>query len=189
MHSFLTRLATILLCIVAGGATAQDIENLNIATVTRAPFSMVEDGKDVGFSVDLLDAVAEQLNLEITYLRKDNFADMLSAVQAREVDGAIANISITAERESVMDFTQPIFDSGVQVMMPADQSGTSAVLSAIFTRQIALSILGGVGSVVWWWHVDVAVRAKPSRVFQERCKRGRVPCILVGAEPCRKRWL
>lgn len=197
MHSFLTRLAGILLCIVAGGAAAQDIENLNIATVTRAPFSMVEDGKDVGFSVDLLDAVAEQLNLEITYQRKDNFADMLSAVQSREVDGAIANISITAERERVMDFTQPIFDSGVQVMMPADQSGTSAVLSAIFTRQIALSILGalvllfGGGMLMWlfernhqeyfkkdakevgfpafWWALNLVV----SGGFEERVPQSR----------------
>ena len=42
----------------------------------------------------------------------------------------------------MIDFTQPIFDSGIQVMMPASPSSTAAVLSAIFTRQIALSILG-----------------------------------------------
>lgn len=139
----------------AGSASAQAAKDLTIATVSRVPFSMVVDGQDAGFSIDLLDAVAQELNLEIKYERKDGFAEMLEAVQTRQVDGAIANISITAERERMMDFTQPIFDSGIQVMMPAGQSDAGAVLSAIFTRQIALSVLGalvllfGGGMMMW----------------------------------------
>lgn len=141
---------SLVLCVSQAAA-----QELTIATVTRAPFSMDQGGVDVGFSIDLLGAVAEELNLTVTYDRKDSFADMLTAVQNGSADGAIANISITAERERLMDFTQPIFDSGIQVMMPASPSNASAVLSAIFTRQIALSILGalvllfGGGMMMW----------------------------------------
>ena len=155
MQAILKVLTALPLLVVADVAAAQDVENLTISTVTRAPFSMEIDGKDEGFSIDLLGAVADELNLNITYSRKDSFSEMLEAVQAREVDGAIANISITAERERAMDFTQPIFDSGIQVMMPAGQSGAGALLSAIFTRQIALSVLGalvllfGGGMLMW----------------------------------------
>ena len=57
----------------------------------------------------------------------------------------------------MMDFTQPIFDSGIQVMRPASPSSSAAILSAIFTRQIAFSILGalvllfGGGMMVWFF--------------------------------------
>ena len=34
------------------------------------------------------------------------------------VDLAIANISITSEREKIMDFSQPIYDSGLQILVP-----------------------------------------------------------------------
>lgn len=155
MQYFLKVLAVISMMLVVTGVTAQTAENLSIATVSRAPFSMEVDGQTAGFSIDLLGAVAEELNLTVNYIRKDSFAEMLDAVKNREVDGAIANISITAERERMMDFTQPIFDSGIQVMMPAGESDSAAVLSAIFTRQIGLSILGalvllfGGGMLMW----------------------------------------
>ena len=57
-------------------------------------------------------------------------------------------------------------------------------------RLIGEICMGGLGTVQlkaadrqkrWWWHVDVAVRAKPSRVFQEGRQRSRVSRILVGA--------
>ena len=155
MHNIYRALLALTLLANASQGAAQAPQQLTIATVTRAPFSMTEDGQDVGFSVDLFAAVAAQLNLSVTYDRKANFAEMLGAVQDGSADGAIANISITADRERVMDFTQPIFDSGIQVMMPRGESGVSAVLGAIFTRQIALSILGalvllfGGGMLMW----------------------------------------
>ena len=129
--------------------------DLTISTVTRPPFSMVEDGVDTGFSIDLFNAVAAQLNMTVTYDRKDGFGEMLTAVQDGSVDGAIANISITAEREKVMDFTQPIFDSGVQVMMPVDGNAASSVVGALFTAEIdlmvlaALVLLFGGGMMMW----------------------------------------
>ena len=157
MRHFLNVFLVSFFCVIGVYASAQTAKDITIATVSRVPFSLEIDWQDAGFSIDLLSAVAEELNLNVTYARKDSFAEMFGAVQAREVDGAIANISITAERERVMDFTQPIFDSGIQVMMPAGQSGASAVLSAIFTRQIALSILGalvllfGGGMLMWFF--------------------------------------
>jgi polar amino acid transport system substrate-binding protein len=59
------------------------------------------------------------------------------------LDAAIANVSITAERERLMDFSQPIFDSGVQVMMRADDSAGLSMLKALFTRQIGLAVMAG----------------------------------------------
>ncbi len=152
MHDIIRTLMALAILMGASTAFAQD---LTISTVTRAPFSMPADDADTGFSVDLLNAVADELGLTITYDRKDSFGDMLDAVQDGVVDAAIANISITAERESRMDFSQPIFESGVQVMMAAEASSSTAMLKALFTRQIgfavlaALVLLFGGGMMMW----------------------------------------
>ena len=71
------------------------------------------------------------------------------------MDAAIANVSITAERERLMDFSQPIFDSGVQVMMRADDSAGLSMLKALFIRQIGLAVMAalvllfGGGMLMW----------------------------------------
>ena len=127
---------------------------LEIMTVTRPPFSMVEDGVDTGFSVDLWTEVAKELDLDFRFNRVDGFSDMLSSVENETADGAIANISITAARERVMDFTQPIFASGLQIMVPFEASTTS-ILSILLRPDFLLAILAafallfGGGMLMW----------------------------------------
>lgn len=132
-------------------AHAQD---LTFATVSREPFSMDQNGADTGFSVDLIREITKDLNRTVSLDRKDSFADMLAAVQNAELDGAIANISITAAREVDMDFTLPIFSSGVQVMLPSE-SAKNALVTTILTREILLAlvfafgILFACGMIMW----------------------------------------
>jgi polar amino acid transport system substrate-binding protein len=155
MSGIIRALMALCMWIGAGSVQAQTAGELTISTVTRAPFSMVVGGVDTGFSVDLLNAVAEELDLSITYVRKDGFSEMLEVVQDGSVDAALANISITAERERLMDFSQPIFESGVQVMMASQANTSSAILKALFTRQIGLAVLAalvllfGGGMLMW----------------------------------------
>lgn len=56
MTNWLKRLGIALVFMLAGGAVlAQDV---TLATVTRKPFSHVEDGTDTGFSIDLWARIA-----------------------------------------------------------------------------------------------------------------------------------
>jgi len=139
---------------VAVAQTSTD--TLRIATVTRAPFSMVDsDGRDTGFSIELLNRVADELDITVEYERFDTFIGMLGAVESGNLDGAIANITITADREEVMDFTQPIFDGGIQVMLKPEDSSAGALVQVLFTRQVgmtvlaALALLGVLGMIMW----------------------------------------
>lgn len=119
-------------------------EPLTIATVTREPFSLMIDGEHSGFSIDLMNAAAAEIGLNVQYERFDSFQGMLSAVQNGDVQAAIANISITAERERLMDFTQPIFDGGVQVMLRSEDSRTVNILSVILTRDVGILVVSAV---------------------------------------------
>lgn len=143
---------TALLLLLPMASWAQD--PISIATVSRAPFSMQEGSRDTGFSIDLWDMVAKDLGMSYEIRRVDSFGKMLELVSSGAVDGAIANISVTAEREAQMDFTKPIFESGLQIMIPREEQG-SALFSALVTRDIALAILAaaallfGSGMLMW----------------------------------------
>lgn len=142
-----------LVCLVFSGvAKAQD---LNVVTVTRTPFSFVEDGVDTGFSIDLIERIANELAREVTITRVDTFPEMLAAVENGSADLAAANISITADRETQFDFSQPIFSAGLRVMVPLESVQQSSLLSVIWNRDFllvllaAFALLFGGGMLMW----------------------------------------
>ncbi|MEX0349355.1 MAG: transporter substrate-binding domain-containing protein [Paracoccaceae bacterium] len=141
-------------CLIATEISAQE---LDVSTVTRPPFSMVENGDQTGFSMDLLAALMEDLDWRYEVQRSEQFADMLDAVMSGTADMAIANISITAQRETLMDFSQPIFESGLQIMIPAENQGTPSLMHALMSRElfmaigIAFLILLTGGMLMWYF--------------------------------------
>lgn len=133
-------------------AAAQD---LRVATVTRPPFSMVENGAETGFSLDLWAALMAEMEQEYEVVRVEEFQEMLDLVTTEQVDAAVANISITASREMIMDYSQPIFESGLQVMVPASSQNGFSVWNAILSRDLLIAVamafgllLGG-GMLMW----------------------------------------
>lgn len=137
---------------LAAPVLAQD---LKLSTVSRVPFSFVKDGQDTGFSIDLWMAVASVLERQTQLIRHDNFADMLKAVETGASDAAIANISVTAAREQVMDFSQPIFGAGLQILVPATGSSGPSIWSALLSPDLLLAICAAfamlfLGGMVMW---------------------------------------
>ncbi len=136
-------------------AQQSQAQSLTVTTVTRPPFSFVEDGAQTGFSMDLLAALSESLGWEYSINRVETFGEMLGAVQDGSADLAIANISITALRETRMDFTQPIFEAGLQIMVPSDAARQPSLLHALLSRELfiaiglAFAILLGGGMLMW----------------------------------------
>lgn len=116
---------------------------LDIATVDRPPFAISQDGAFTGFSIELMNQVAEDLGREVAFTESPGFADMLGRVINGDADAAIANISITAEREVVMDFSLPIFESGLQIMVAGEQS--ASLWRQFLKPEIAMWILTAMG--------------------------------------------
>ncbi|WP_372886994.1 transporter substrate-binding domain-containing protein [Shimia sp.] len=141
-------------CAVVTGAQAQSAAPLNFATVHRPPFAIFHDDGVDGFSIDLMQAIAKDLGRPVEFAKQESFGDMLNTVRNAELDGAIANISITAAREIEMDFSQPIFESGLQILLPAE-AGSVQRLGGVLAREIlvlgalALALLFGGGFLMW----------------------------------------
>lgn len=122
---------------VISTATAQ---TLRVSTVTRPPFSMVEGGKATGFSIDLWAALMTDMRRTTEFVRAEQFPQMLTMVENGTVDAAIANISITAERERRFDFSHPIFESGLQIMIHSDRAAGATIWQALFSKDLMLAI-------------------------------------------------
>ncbi|MDG1076753.1 MAG: transporter substrate-binding domain-containing protein, partial [Planktotalea sp.] len=79
--------------------SAQANDPLVMATVHRPPFAFADTPELRGFSVDLMRAIGEGIRRKIVFEPQDFFSQMLTKVKTGDVDWAIANISITTERE------------------------------------------------------------------------------------------
>lgn len=85
-------------------------------TAEYAPFESLENGEIVGYDVDVIDAVAKKIGMK--YEWKDmNFDGLISALQLKKIDIVIAGISSTPEREKVVNFSIPYYQSKMAYLM------------------------------------------------------------------------
>ncbi|PAT01917.1 hypothetical protein CI105_03405 [Candidatus Izimaplasma bacterium ZiA1] len=88
-------------------------ENSKIIVLTSSgyePYEMVDDqGNLIGFDIDLMDAIALEMGIEIEY-RDVNFDGIIASLQTYKADIAIAGITPTKEREKVIDFSNVYFN-------------------------------------------------------------------------------
>jgi polar amino acid transport system substrate-binding protein len=98
-----------------------------IVVVTRVlPPFIIEDGQGyIGFSAELWAELAKRTGIDFTWKRAGNVKEILAAVDKSEAQIGIAAISITAAREQLYDFSQPMFESGLQIMVPNIDAGFS----------------------------------------------------------------
>ena len=123
--------AALCIAVVAGvldlglcDAAAQDTPQgkpLRVAVKPIEPFVFKNGTELTGFSIDLWNAIAQSLKVDTTWVEVSTVAEQLQAVKGGKADAAIAAITITMERENVIDFTQPYFDSGLQIMVHAQR--------------------------------------------------------------------
>jgi polar amino acid transport system substrate-binding protein len=82
-------------------------------------------------------------------------------VQDGTADVAIAGISMTPEREEVIDFSHPFFDAGLQIMTSTQPSTTPASLISLIFSPALLKVLGlGVLTLLVMAHIIWLVERK-----------------------------
>lgn len=84
------------------------------------PFETFDDNNEpMGISVDVAAALAEELGLKLEVVNMD-FSTLIPALETRDIDIAIASMSITEEREEKVDFTDPYFYFKIVGLMNKD---------------------------------------------------------------------
>ncbi len=97
----------------AGGAT----NDLNLITpgelrvgmdTVSKPFAYADGDNFTGFDIDLMRAMAENLELDVDFVGMD-FANLLPSVANGQIDLAASAVSITDERKKTVDFSDGYF--------------------------------------------------------------------------------
>lgn len=115
----------------SGNATKADEQKeiLTVGTDTSyVPFEFLDQqsGEHVGFDIDLLKAISEEAGFEYE-LKPMDFTGIIPALQTKNLDLAIAGITIKPEREAVIDFSSPYYDAGTAILVRADEENIKNV--------------------------------------------------------------
>lgn len=111
----------IALALPAGNAAAQDKELLVATDTAFVPFEFKQDGKYTGFDIELWDAIAKEAGLKYS-LRPMDFNGIIPGLQTRNVDVALAGITIREDRKKVIDFSDPYYESGLAILVNQDNN-------------------------------------------------------------------
>jgi len=114
--------ASVALALGLAGSANADNHVLEVVTdPSFVPFEMMdqETGEMVGFDMDIISELSERAGFEYN-LRTMDFNGIIPAVQTGNVDIAIAGITITEERAEIVDFSDPYYDSGLRILVSAN---------------------------------------------------------------------
>jgi polar amino acid transport system substrate-binding protein len=76
-----------------------------------APFESIEGGDEVGFDVDLAEEIASRLGLTVEWVRAEFDTIFTTVAAGGQFDMVAAASTITEERQEVVDFSAPYYNS------------------------------------------------------------------------------
>ena len=93
-----------------------------------APFEYVDTAKSdeiIGFDIDLANLIADELGYELEFTNAD-FNSLIPGLQADKYDFVIAGMTPTEDRDEVVDFSIPYYETEQYMVFPKD-SGISSL--------------------------------------------------------------
>ena len=120
-------------------------EPVKVGITHSVPFTIKDfdiNGKPEwsGISIDLWEEIARDTGIEFQYVEL-SLKDNLDAVADGTVDIAIGAMSVTAERERIMDFTHPYYMSGLGIVSKTSQSTSFSVFGWGFAKAVGVLLV------------------------------------------------
>ncbi len=143
--------------LLPGHAAGAEPEKIRIAVKEFPPLVLPEMK---GLCIDMAKVICKRNNLAPEFVMYRNVADFLAAVKNNECQLGFAGITITAEREEMVDFSQPFFDSGLIIAIHAGISERFTHFTTAILRVIGVSLilfllgLSLVAHLIWWLEKD-----------------------------------
>jgi ABC-type amino acid transport substrate-binding protein len=86
------------------------------------PIVRMEQGELSGFGIDIWNSIAERLQVATRYQVTPDVGALLQRVRSGKADVGVGAISITSAREREFDFSRPILNAGLQIMVRSQGS-------------------------------------------------------------------
>ncbi|GAA5217259.1 transporter substrate-binding domain-containing protein [Corallincola platygyrae] len=130
-------------------------DTIVVGTRHTPPFAIKGNGDWSGITIDLVKQIATEQGLKIRFVEM-GLDEMLDKTAAAEIDMAAAALTVTAERELLMDFTHPYLTSGLGIAVAKrDEITGFSTLQRIFSGPFLkaagalLVLLTIVGVLIW----------------------------------------
>lgn len=123
MSAFLNKLKVTLALVACSAsfiAAAQDKLTVGVDTAF-VPFEFKQGDKYVGFDIDLWDAIAKKMHVSYE-LHPMDFGGLIPGLQSRNLDVAMAGITITDARKQVVDFSNGYYDADLLMAVKSDDN-------------------------------------------------------------------
>ncbi|AGB71438.1 MULTISPECIES: lysine/arginine/ornithine ABC transporter substrate-binding protein [Rhizobium] len=122
--------------LVAGAALADGDTIVFGTDATYPPFESLDaGGKFTGFDIDITNALCDHMKVKCTFVNQD-FDGIIPALQAKKFDAIISSMSITPEREKIVDFTNKIYNTPPAIAIPKDSTLKEATDEALKGKTI-----------------------------------------------------
>lgn len=101
------------------GTDAQDGRMIVGTNAEFPPFEYVgDDGEPDGFDIALIRAIGEKLNMDVQ-VENMEFASLVAAIGSK-IDAAIAGMTVTEDRQAVVDFSDTYYEAVQSVIVLSD---------------------------------------------------------------------
>ena len=139
--------SVLLVCLCLGcGSTKKETANTKKELIAGtepafAPFEFQKAGSSefTGFDIDLIQALAKKMGYEKCTIRNMGFDALIPALEAKNIDVAIAGMTITEDRKKKVNFSKAYYKSGLSIVV-AKNNTTIKDVKDLEGKKIAVQI-------------------------------------------------
>ena len=192
-------LAVLMVCAMLTGCGSKEeaglktVESGKLIMATNAafpPYEFIEGNEVVGIDAENAGAIAEKLGLELQ-IDDMEFDSIIESVKGGKADIGLAGMTVTPERQEVINFTAS-YATGVQVVIVTEDSAIASV-DDLFAEG-AMHIIGvqrnTTGDLYSTWDLEDAGLATVDRYSKgadavQALITGKVDCVVIDNEPAK----
>ena len=154
------------------------------------PYEFIEGNEIVGIDAEIAGAIAEKLGLELQ-IDDMEFDSIVESVKGGKADIGLAGMTVTPERQEVINFTAS-YATGVQVVIVTEDSAITSV-DDLFAEG-ASHVIGvqrnTTGDLYTTWDLEDAGLATVDRYSKgadavQALLTGKVDCVVIDNEPAK----
>jgi ABC-type amino acid transport substrate-binding protein len=117
------------------------------------PFAFERGGRRMGFAVDLWEEICKAAGLRYEVQDAESAQAVVDALAAKTADVGLGALSITAQREQVMDFSYPFYHSGLDIVTRAQGSSVFGTIRILFNARLLKTLGLLLGLVLVFSHI------------------------------------
>lgn len=126
----------------AQAPAAAPAAKIRVVTRNLEPFSFEKDGRRVGYAAELWDQLARETGVEYDVQVVKTAQEIIDALQNKSADVGVGALSVTAKREAIIDFTQPFYESGLQVLVAGGSGSFGDNILSLLGNLFSLELIG-----------------------------------------------